>query len=481
MSTNRHPMNSRSRINRRAFLRGTGGIAVALPFLESVGDRSAWAQDQKPVFSFFIVAANGVVQNRFWPSAAGALSEATMQGKGVAPLAPYAADLLMVKGIKWPGGSPGNCGHAQGYVQAITGIAPGSGGNSSTSGGPSADIVISKALNPAGTDPLTLYAGSQRGAYIAERISFTGGQTPARSAQLNPYETYKKLMGLAPAGSAGGTGGGTSGPSEADEILLRRHSVNDVVMDDFTSLLSKANPEDKRRLTNHLEGIRQFEQSLMVVGENANEVNEGSPETAVNYCVDDGYNKTGLDAFKNGVQFNTNGHMIEDLVKLHGEMVALAFACNLNRTATLQWGDGTDGTIYKTNATGGYNTFHKISHRTNSDASAGNDKWAEDAHAEIDVIRMGTLAHVIDAFKARGLFDNSFIYWTNSIADGPSHGFNPSPVIIAGNAGGFFKQGQYLEVGTKNNSLILASAITAAGVPTENFGAGGGQLTDVHA
>ena len=290
---------NRSRINRRAFLRGTGGIAVALPFLDGVAERSAWGQDEKPIFSFFIVAANGVVQNRFWPGAGGPLTEASMQGKGIAPLAAYASDLLMVKGIKWPGGSPGNCGHAQGYVQAITGIAPGSGGNSSTSGGPSADIVISKAVNPAGTDPLTLYAGSQREAYIAERISFTGGQTPARSAQLNPYETYKKLMDLLrPGGSDGGSGNGSSGPSVADEMLIRRHSVNDAVMDDFTSLLSEANAEDKRRLTNHLEGIRQFEQGLMVVGETANEVNEGSPETAVNYCADDGYDKTALDAFK---------------------------------------------------------------------------------------------------------------------------------------------------------------------------------------
>lgn len=455
---------------------------MALPFLESLPERSAWAQNDKPIFSFFIVAANGVVQNRFWPSAGGPLSASTMQGKGVAPLAEHAADLLIVKGIKWPGGSPGNCGHAQGYVQAITGVAPGSGGNSSTSGGPSADMVISRALNPQGTDPLTLYAGSQRGAYIAERISFTAGSTPARSAQLNPYETYKKLMGLlGPAGSGGAGGGGSTGPSPADDMLIRRHSVNDLIMDDFASLLSGVSTEDKRRLTNHLEGIRQFEQSLVAVGETANEVNQGSPDTAVNYCTDDGYNTSGLNAFMNGVQFNTKGHMIEDIVKLHGEMVALAFACNLNRTATLQWGDGTDGTVYQTTATGGYNTFHKISHRTNSDASAGNDKWAEDAHAEIDVIRMQTLAHVLDAFKARGLFDNSFIYWTNSIADGPSHGFNPSPVIIAGNAGGFFKQGQFLEMNQKNNSLILASAITAAGVPTENFGAGGGQLTEVHA
>ena len=31
---------------------------------------------------------------------------------------------------------------------------------------------------------------------------------------------------------------------------------------------------------------------------------------------------------------------------LHMQLVALAFACNYNRVATLQWGDGTDGTKY---------------------------------------------------------------------------------------------------------------------------------------
>ena len=58
-------------INRRAFLRGAAGVAIALPFLEGLPERSAWAQDKKPTFSLFICAANGVVGSRFFPSAVG--------------------------------------------------------------------------------------------------------------------------------------------------------------------------------------------------------------------------------------------------------------------------------------------------------------------------------------------------------------------------------------------------------------------------
>lgn len=486
MKTHMPPI-TRTQVNRRAFLRGLGSVAIGLPFLEGLPERSAWAADTPPVFSFFIMHANGVVQEEFWPAAAGQLTTASMAGKSVEKISAFADNLLLIKGLKLPGGSS-NCSHAQGCVQTMTGAAPGSSGNGSTAGGPSADIVISKALNPAGTDPLTLYSGGQTDAYIAERLSFSSAQTPARAAQLNPYETYKKLMNLAgPATSVPstpGTGSMTTGPSAADELLLRQKSVNDLVRDEFASLVARneLSAEDVRRLTAHMEGIRQLEVNMVATGETMNEVNEGSPETVAegSQCTETGLNKEGLEAFVSGVKFNHNGHMIEDIAKLHAETVALAFACNANRTATLQWGDGTDPTIYKTQATGAYNQFHKISHRTNSDVSAGSDGWAKNAHIEIDRIRMETFAYMLQVFKDRGLLDTSFIYLSNSIADGPSHAFGPLPIIIAGSGGGFFKQGQYLNV-SGNNSTILASAITAAGVPTENFGAGGGQLTAAHA
>jgi hypothetical protein len=472
----------RKSINRRAFLRGTGGVALGLPFLEGLPERSAYGQSEAPVYSLFIMAQNGVVQDRFWP-AGGPLTAQSMAGKSVEPLAEFADRLLFVNGLKHPGGSPANCGHAQGCVQAITGVAPGSGGNSSTSGGPSADIVISQALNPPGTDPLTLYSGSQKGAFIGERLSFTAAQTPARAAQQNPYETYKSLMGLSGSVVSAGDNGSSpvTEPAVTDDLLTRQRSVNDLVLDDFTSLLgsSALSAEDRTRLNNHLEGVRQFETNLLATGETMNEAADPAAQAPSAGCGAALPSQTALDAFKDGIRWSNENHMIEDVVKLHGETVALAFACDANRTATLQWGDGTDGTVYNTMSTGGYNTFHKISHRTNSDSSSGNDAWAKDAHTEIDTIRATTLAHVIGVWEQFGLLNNGFIYWTNSISDGPSHAFNPMPIVIAGSGGGFFRQGQVLSA-SGSNGQILASAVAATGAPVNGF-AGGTQLGDAQA
>lgn len=472
---------SRHQFNRRAFLRGAGGISIGLPFLESLPGRSAWAQDANPVFTFFIMQQCGIIQNQWWPTQTGALSAATMNGTAVAPLADYAANLLILKGIKAPGGNPGACGHAQGCVQAITGIAPSSTGVTSRSGGPSADWIISQAKNPENVDGLNLYAGSQT-AYINERMSFKSAGD-ARTAQNNPYQTYQRLVGVGTVGSGGsggGSGGGTTTPITND-LLTRRKSVNDQVLAEFNYLvnLPQIGAEDKRRLQNHMAGIRQLEENLMATGGTMNEINDGTGEFYG--CNISPSSMTALDAFANGVQFNTNSHMIEDLAALHGETVALTFACGANMTAALQWGSGTDGTVYQTSATGNYNTFHKISHQTNSDSDSGSDSFAAAAHAEIDVIRNTTFAKILESFKNYGLFDKSVIMYTNSIDDGRGHTFNVLPIILAGDGGGMFKQGEFMQLsGGKTNAQLLASIITAAGEPTTNFGAGGGQLTDIH-
>jgi hypothetical protein len=114
----------RSRIQRRNFLRGVAGLSGGLPFLEGLPYRSAWAQNENPVFSLFIVAANGVVPQNFDPCSSGALSDSTMSGKAVGQLSSYAENLLIFGGLDMPiiGRS---CGHAEGLVQTLTGVEPG--------------------------------------------------------------------------------------------------------------------------------------------------------------------------------------------------------------------------------------------------------------------------------------------------------------------------------------------------------------------
>src|SRR5688572_32600285 len=116
--------------DRRKFLRGLGGVSVGLPVLDAFRAHEARAQGaRKKVFSVFMLQANGVAQamgsepERFWPRAAGALSDDTMGGadmdRATSELRGHASKLLMVKGIKF--GFPGNgCGHSGGCNQVLT-------------------------------------------------------------------------------------------------------------------------------------------------------------------------------------------------------------------------------------------------------------------------------------------------------------------------------------------------------------------------
>ena len=63
-------------------------------------------------------------------------------------------------------------------------------------------------MNPKGVDPLTLYSGMKQG-FINEKLSFSAaGQV--RSAEGNPYNVYKKLMGARPAARAAPGRGGSN-------------------------------------------------------------------------------------------------------------------------------------------------------------------------------------------------------------------------------------------------------------------------------
>jgi hypothetical protein len=454
----------RNRINRRAFLRGAGTVAIGLPFLEGLQERSAWAQSAPPVFSFTIVGSCGVVGSKFFPTATGPLTTANLSAatdKATSVLAPHAANLLFIKNINFPQGGPKSCGHAEGLCQSITAIVPGSSGSAAYAGGPSADVVIAKAVNPSAADPMTLYAGGK--SFIAERISFkAAGAGQVRAADLNPYTLYSKIVGLTTT-----TPTGPMTDPVAAELAATRKSVNDLVRAELNSLLgnSALSSADKLRCKQHFDSIRDVEVTMGTMGA---------------ACTKTGLSTTKLDALKSGLAFRNDGIVIEDVVKLHMELVALAFACNYNRVGTLQWGDGTDGTKYNvaSNASLGW-TFHQLSHRVQSDGAVGNNPTAEQAHAEVDRLRMQTLLYGLDQFKARGLQDKAMVTWLTHISDGPSHSARNVPHIIWGNGGGYLKQGEYIDPGanTTNNKLwntLITAAIRDKSTTAVNFGVGTG-------
>jgi len=203
----------------------------------------------------------------------------------------------------------------------------------------------------------------------------------------------------------------------------------------------------------------------------------------VGKCTLDGLDTTKLEALSS-YKYDKSGAFVESMVELHLSLVALAFACNHRRTATLQWGDGLDHTVYDvpSNQELGMWPFSYVSHRAQSDGQVGDSPVAEAAHAEVDALRMQTLAKGLDAFAARGLAEHALVMWTNNYADGPAHSFRNVPHIIWGNGGGYLKQGEYIDVSSSSNQRLLNTLITAAiqdtGTTVTDFGEGDGGLLD---
>lgn len=449
--------------NRRSFLRGLGTAGLALPFLESLPERSAFAQSETPTFGFFMCNSCGVVQNKFWPSATGALTMESLQAeadsRACGLLADYADRLLIIEGVNYPGSGSG-CAHAAGLAKCLTAADVSGGGKDVFPNAASCDVVIGEQL---GTTPLTLYAG-QKGGYIHEKLSFSaGGQT--RAAEGNPYNVYLDLAGLLDAS-------GQPTPM-AGQLSLRRQSINDLVSEDLNSLLgnSRISYADKQRLQLHLDSIRDLENRMTDGGSSAACSGASLDMGALEAMQPSGSGFGGNDPSRaNGSQ--------EEVCKLQMELVALAFSCNVTRVATLQAGDGTDGTQYTIDGEQ-YERVHHISHRINGDGTSGSAiAGAEEKHARIDRLRVETLKHAIEKWSQYDtpngpLLDNGFIYWTNHVADGPSHSFRNLPIIVVGNGGGYLKQGAYIDAGGASNAQVLNTLMTANGAPSENFGTGG--------
>ena len=459
----------RPHVNRRAFLRGAAGAAVALPFLESLPERSAWAVDEQPVFSLYICAVLGVVPAQFFPAATGPLTSAGLSaaGKATSHLSGHAENLLFLSGVNWPFTIRSD-GHAEGFCQALTAAEPVGSGSNALAGGPSADVVIASRVHP-DLEPLTLYAGAQSG-YIDERLSFAG-PGEVRAAERNPYALYLELMGLAAPG-----GGMTPDGERAARLLAQsRNSIHDLVRDDLTALMQhpRLSATDRLRLQQHFDSIRDIEIGMGGMGNDP-----------VERCSLQGLDVPRLEAYRQYTYDRTT--TTEETLRLHMSLVALAFACNYRRTATIQWGDGYDHTLYDVPSNQGRHPFSFICHRVQSDGLSGPViPNAEQAHAEIDAVRMQSFAAGLDHFKARGLEDQCFVMWTNHFLDGPAHNFRDIPHIIWGSAGRYLKQGEFIDLGgVTNNRLhntLISAAIQDTGTTVEDFGdvATGGQLDEI--
>lgn len=438
-------------ITRRRFLAGLGGALVALPALESVRwlrGKSARAEvlDQPPVYSVFIRQGNGVQQadpnrgepERFWPRNLGTIDQQILgtdnADRALSVLAPFAEQLLLVRGTRFA--FPGNnCGHSGGLNQCLTAAMVTGEGKDSLADGESIDWFISRNVNPAGIEPLTLMSGPQQ-AYIAHGLSYSGPQQ-LRGAANNPFAVYQDLVGLNGADQ-----------QVLEDVALRRKSVNDLVRDEMQDLMAKPylSTADKQRLQGHFDAIRDLEINMS--------------------CTLTDGEVMAMETIADAVEDNANRITV---AKMMMDLIALAFACDTTRTATLQIGTGNDGTRYYVDGVL-QNTYHRISHRIDGDGSEGPAiPNADLLHHGIDRLFADMFLHLLTKLDAqpgtRGstLMSDTVAVWTNDLANGPPHSYRNVPQVVAGGAG-FLATGRYVDAGDVTHNKFLNTIINAVGI-----------------
>src|SRR4051812_30734731 len=465
-------------MNRRMVLRGAGGLMLGLPLLEGFMPRKAAAQTvTRSPFVLLVVGDNGVVQagvslsvssepERFWPTASGALTKASMTAdratRSTGELADYADKLLITRGINLPYSSNG-CSHSAAEAQILTAAKITAGSTNCKAMGISVDTAIAKAKNPAGRDPLVMHAGmfspGGTGFDIPGYVSYVTPQQP-RVYIDSPYKAYQAIIGVVGNGSTA-----TSAEAQAQmQRAARSKSINDILRPQIQALLARTDlsTSDHVRLDQHLTAIRDIEVKI---------------STTTTFTIPD----ADIATMKTNDPKPYDQATRDANVKLFMELMAFSAAADYSRVAVLKIGDRIDDHVYTYN--GQSAKFHDVSHRQVANAI--------DFHQYIDRMMLNYYKYLLDTLSAYStptgpLLDQGVAIYCNQCATG-AHSFSNIPWIQAGTANGYFKKGQYVVVGNgaqpggsqdgkagdgkvSGVNKMLNTLLTGAGVPTDNFG-----------
>jgi hypothetical protein len=454
-----------SKLSRRWFLKGAGGVTLGLPMLDASRARGA---DPGPLkFALFVVGSNGVAMadpsrqgevETFWPTKTGPLTteslqaEDTQSGRTLGMLAKHASRLLLVRGVNQPYGSAG-CDHQSGDNMCLTSAKIFGNGNTSLAEGESIDNRIARVRNASGREPVTLRAGWRpvdgTGFDNAGFISFMGPRQP-RAAEPSPLKAYRRMVGMKDPG--------VPDAMATDRLALQRKSINDALRSQIRDLME--NPalsgDDVKRLQQHFDAVREMEINMTATELDAATV-------------------AGMEAVEADV-LNMSNH--PKVLRLHMDLLVFAVTSGFSVTGTLKIGDRIDSHQWSIDGQK-QPQFHMISHRNMSDAAGGaNIPNAFELHRKIDRIHATEFLYLCDKLAAIDtptgpLIDQGYTVWTNQMSTG-WHRHDNQPFAIVGSGGGYLKVGQYFDAGGITLNRMLNTLLSAAGV----MAADGGPVTD---
>lgn len=252
MSKRRHA--KRPLLDRRSFLVGAGSVAVGLPFLGEMSRRSGFAQaGEAPVRAFNCSFGLGLFDD---------MQAADLSGP-LEPLRAFADKLLVLRGINY---RLGNVASTNSHLETTSFTGTPVQGDFNRAGGPSLDQALRRFAYPDGLPPGMISTIQGGLAYEIESNSrdirsWNPDGSPASSFIHRANRLFDDLFGSFMPPDPGG-----DGPS-AEEIRAcrRSRSVLDAVVAQYrhyTGERSNLGAESRRKLSLHLEKIRELESRI---------------------------------------------------------------------------------------------------------------------------------------------------------------------------------------------------------------------------
>ncbi len=440
-------------LHRRTVLRGAGGVAVSLPFLDAMR-RPARAGGGTPPPRFVVFfSANGTIQDRWEPM--GTVNDFTLDvpgdpGRILAPLESWKDQLLILNGVDAESrtSGPGGNGHDMGMGHMLTCedlvVGPSGVGEFShlpdgSAGGPSIDQVIADQI---GTD--TAYRSIELG---VRALLDSARQVTSRMCYRGPFEVLPPENDPAAAFAAFFSDVGAD-PQDVVDLRRKRHSVLDSVKEDFDQLNAKLGGTDKQKLEAHLDAIRAVETAIDA---------EGGQGLAG--CADPG------DPMAGDPNANDNYPAVG---QAQMDLLAMALTCDLTRVGSLQWSTAQSGIRFSW--LGQSSNHHSLSHEADNDANAASQLTAiNNWYAQQFAYLLGKLAEQDEGDGT--LLDNTIVMWCNEQGNGDVHSRTEIPYVIAGNHAGRLDTGRYVSVqGTATHNDLYIALANALGVELTTFG-----------
>jgi hypothetical protein len=445
-------MSHSRRLSRRTLLKGLG-VAVALPLMEAMQHRPlvAAAGDQKrpPLRMAFLYVPNGVHMPGWRPQSTDAAWELPAI---LEPLRAVKNDLLVLSGLTLnPARALGDGGgdHARAMASFLTGRHPRKTDGADLRAGVSVDQAAAQRIGHLTRFP-SLELGCEGGKNAGEcdhgyscayqsNLSWRSETTPV-AKQTNPRLVFDRLFGN-PADR--------DGSEDLAQRVRHNKSILDFVGEDARQLSQTLGTADRRKLDEYLSGIRELEQRI----------NRSRP------TIDLGVAKYPRPL---GIPADYQEHL-----RLLGDLLVLAFQCDLTRIITFVFANDGSNRSYRT--VGVSDGHHDLSHH-------GGDSAKQEKIQKINQFHTSQLAFMLQKLKAipegdGTLLDHCMIVYGSGISDGNAHSHDDLPILVAGKANGTIKTGRHLRL-PKETPLtnLYVSMLDRIGAKVDGFGDSTGRL-----